>query len=200
MKQPLPNARFGVGWILSLAAVTAMIGMGCAAGTGMTTDRFAPTRPIAKRTEPDRFGISYMAFALRNNLRDPDVITTPLIVTSFVDLNNLNQSSVLGRLLAEKLIDELHLNGFEVSEIRKANNLFVREKVGEMILSRNANELLKTSDARAILVGTYVATGRALMVNCRLIDLHSPRILSSCSYELTMTTELEALLSGEEFF
>ena len=148
----------------------------------------------------DRFGVGYMAFALRNNLKDTEVPSSPVIVTTFVDLNDLNHTSVLGRLLAEKLIDELSRNGFDVSEIRKARDLFIREQVGETILSRDAAELLQNSDARAILVGTYVATGKALMINSRLLDLHSPRILSSCSYELVMSPEIEALLSGEDLY
>lgn len=186
------------GFLWAGLALLAGIGAGCAAGEGGL--RYAPSRPTARKFVDDRFGVAYMAFALRNNLKNTEVPSSPVIVTTFVDLNDLNHTSVLGRLLAEKLIDELSRNGFDVSEIRKARDLFIREQVGETILSRDAADLLQNSDARAILVGTYVATGKALMINCRLLDIHSPRILSSCSYELAMSSEVQGLLSGEDLY
>lgn len=141
-----------------------------------------------------------MAHTIRYQLRTPEVIESPIVVTTFADLNNLNKSSVFGRVLAEQLLNELHMAGFTVSEIRKGKDIFMRETLGEMILSRDARKVLAKSTARAVLAGTYVVTTKSVIINARLLDVNSPLILSSCSYSLELTDEMKKLLTGEEPF
>jgi len=148
----------------------------------------------------DQFGAGYMVSVIRDQLRHPEVLNQPIIVTTFVDLNNLDKSSIFGRVLAEELLNELHQAGFTVSEIRKGRDIFIRKELGEMILSRNAREILGKSNARAILAGTYVATAKTIIINARLIDINSPLILSSCSYSLKMNKELKNMITGESPF
>jgi TolB-like protein len=148
----------------------------------------------------DEFGARHMAQVIKGQLRAREVMDQPVVVTTFVDLNNLNRSSVFGRVLAERLLNEMHLAGFTVSEIRKGRDIFIREEVGEMILSRDTRELLGRSNARAVLAGTYVATDDSIIINARMIDVNSPLILSSCSYNLRMNAKLMKLLTGESPF
>lgn len=148
----------------------------------------------------DQFGAAYMVSAIRDQLRHPEVVDQPVVVTTFVDLNNLNKSSIFGRVLAEEVLNELHQAGFTVSEIRKGRDIFIRQELGELILSRDAREVLGKFRARAILAGTYVATEKSIIINARLIDINSPLILSSSSYTLKMNEELEKMLTGESPF
>ena len=145
----------------------------------------------------DKFGAAHMVAVIRDQLRHPEVVNQPVVVTTFVDLNNLNKSSIFGRVLAEEVLNELHHAGFTVSEIRKGKDIFIRQELGELILSRNAREVLGRSNARAILAGTYVATEKSIIVNARLIDINSPLILSSSSYTLKMNKDFEKMLTGE---
>lgn len=148
----------------------------------------------------DQFGAAYMVSVIRDQLRHPEVVNQPVVVTTFVDLNNLNKSSIFGRVLAEEVLNELHQAGFTVSEIRKGKDIFIRQELGELILSRDAREVLSKFSARAILAGTYVATEKSIIINARLIDINSPLILSSCSYTLKMNKTLEKMLTGESPF
>jgi len=148
----------------------------------------------------DLFGAAHMVSVIRDQLRHPEVVNQPVVVTTFVDLNNLNKSSIFGRILAEEVLNELHKAGFTVSEIRKGKDIFIRQELGELILSRNAREVLGRSSARAILAGTYVATEKSIIINARLIDVNSPLILSSSSYTLKMNKEFEKMLTGESPF
>jgi TolB-like protein len=148
----------------------------------------------------DPFGSRFLALTILEQLRSKEVLNQPIIVTTFVNLNNLNKSSVFGRAVAERLLTELHHAGFTVSEIRKGKDVFLREELGELILTRDARETMGKTHARAVLAGTYVATADSVIVNARLIDLQTPLILSSCSYTLKMTKELEKLLTGESPF
>ncbi len=157
----------------------------------------------------DRFGTRYIAAEIFTNLSVPSVRNYPIIVTTFVNLNELERTSVFGRMMAEKLLDELNRKGFTVVEIRRAQDLFVKKAAvnvdknvdknsvpGEFILTRDTSELAGRTNARAVLAGTYVATTDMLIINARLVDIKTPRILASVSYEVRITEEIESLLTG----
>ncbi len=171
---------------------------GCVSTEGSSGVRFrVVSKPGGK---DDHYGAKYLALNIKQQLRHPEVINQPIVVTTFVDLNNLAESSVFGRILAERVLNELHKAGFTVSEIRKGRDIFIREELGELILTRDAKEALSRLNARAILAGTYVVTVHGVAVNARLIDINSPLILSSSAYDLKMTDELKKLLTGESPF
>jgi TolB-like protein len=174
----------------TVAAALAFAFFSAACATGIV-----PSRSF-KKNPADRFGTQYLAREIFNNLRTPAIINSPTIVTTFVDLNDLEQTSVFGRLLAEKLLDELSRRGFQVVEVRRAQDLFIKKSVGEMILTRKIEELASVTKARTVLAGTYVATSEGVIINARLIDIKSPEILSTVSYEVELTEEIENLIRG----
>ena len=177
---------------------------GCASLDNLGTDQNSPKLSARAKKEiklvPDRFGEERLSEALSRNLRDKDFKGEPVIITTFVNLNDLDKSSVFGRLMAEKLLHYMNKNGFYVVEVRRSQDLFIKKSVGELILTRNISELAKQTKAKSILAGTYVATTNALIINARLIDINSPRIISSFSYELAMSDEIENLLREIEPF
>ncbi|MEO5358430.1 MAG: FlgO family outer membrane protein [Nitrospirae bacterium YQR-1] len=59
-----------------------------------------------------------------------------IIVTTFVDLNNLNRTTKFGRILAEDTSSELHKRGFKVADVRETGTIQMAENFGEFFLSR----------------------------------------------------------------
>ncbi|MCB1777037.1 MAG: hypothetical protein KDI50_06350, partial [Candidatus Competibacteraceae bacterium] len=51
----------------------------------------------------------------------------PLLSATFVDINNLEMSSGLGRVIGEQLGSRFAQQGFTVVEIKMRNNIFVQE-------------------------------------------------------------------------
>ena len=147
------------------------------------------------RPNPDRFGTKYMGVSIASNMPKPKMSGMPIVITTFVDLNDLGKTSVFGRMMAEKMIDEMSRQGFHVVEFRKSQDIFVRKDGGEFILTRDAADLAKVANATAVLAGTYIATSKTVIINARLIDIKSPRVLSTASYEIERTDEVDGLLS-----
>lgn len=88
--------------------------------------------------------------------------TKPIIVTSLVNINDLEQSSSMGRMAGEMLANELSQKGFRIKELKMGQSkIFIKEKKGEFILSRNLQEIARAYDVQAVLVGTY-AVGEAV--------------------------------------
>jgi len=114
----------------------------------------------------------------------PQIKNHTLVVTTITNIDNLNQSSKIGRVITEQIINDLIKNKVKVVEIRmrKGDIIKVLPKKGEFILTRNALELAKIKNANAVLVGTYAIYSNKLYVSIRLIDPATNVILASSDY------------------
>ena len=138
--------------------------------------------------------IHEMAMQLLKNFRGEAGPEGPVVVTTFVDLNNLYRTSPFGRYIAEQLMGELQRAGFNVVEIRKTDSLMIKPKFGEYGLSRDIQEIARQSSARYVLAGTYITRGRFILVNARLISNENNLVASSGLKILRRDPFLEKML------
>ena len=94
-----------------------------------------------------------------------------IILTSFVDLNELSQTSIFGRLISESMFNELHIRKFKVSDIRGQNAVSINAN-GEFHITRDIKKLKKhISGINYILVGTYTNfENNSILLNARILD------------------------------
>jgi TolB-like protein len=104
--------------------------------------------------------------------------TKPVLITSFVRLDNLKQTSEFGRVLSESLINELSNRGFNVIEFRGQVGISINEQ-GEYFITRDANKLKQNVENTYVVVGTYSRQYKQVMLNARVIDNASGQIISS---------------------
>ncbi len=118
-----------------------------------------------------------------------------LIVTTPVNLRNLNESSGLGLQLSEELAHYFVAAGYRVQEVRKGAGLLFDEFNGEMLLTRNPEFLANTDVSSAVvMVGTYIRTNRSVRVNIRLLHTPSNEVLAMSSGTIPMSSEVRSLL------
>lgn len=108
----------------------------------------------------------------------------PILVTTFVDNNNLDQTSRFGRILQEHISSRLTQRGYTVKEIKLANTMTIEQQSGETILSRDLSKLHGTQEAQAILIGTLSRAKRTLYISTRLVNPDNNVVLSSDDYKL----------------
>ncbi|MFA6789030.1 MAG: FlgO family outer membrane protein [Arcobacteraceae bacterium] len=104
--------------------------------------------------------------------------TKPVLITSFVRLDNLKQTSEFGRVLSESLINELSNRGFNVIEFRGQVGISINEQ-GEYFITRDVNKLKQNVENTYVVVGTYSRQYKQVMLNARVIDNASGQIISS---------------------
>ncbi len=141
-----------------------------------------------------RFKTSYMADQIHAYFRGN--IAGPIAVTTFVEIDNLYQSSTFGRILAEQLISELSMRGYNVIEIRLSDAVQIMEEQGELGLSRQVDTLRGQQSLSGLVVGTYAASPERVYVNSRIIDPKSSNVVSVASVEMKKTSEISQLLRG----
>ncbi|MBP9838945.1 MAG: hypothetical protein KBC84_09560, partial [Proteobacteria bacterium] len=102
-----------------------------------------PIRDV-KNESVGRFKTSYMADQIDAYFQGN--LSGPIAVTTFVDLDNLYQTSTFGRILAEQMISELSMRGYKVVELRMAEALQIMHDRGEFGLSRDISTLKRQQD------------------------------------------------------
>ena len=120
-----------------------------------------------------------------------------LTVSSFVNLNNLYQTSSFGRYIEEQMIGELQDAGVEVVEIRKTPGIMISEGRGVYGLSRNMEELSYVHSAQAMLVGTYTSANDQVLVNARLLRNLDGMVLSRATLAFRLDPLTRELLADE---
>lgn len=110
----------------------------------------------------------------------------PIMTTTFVDNNDLQQTSKFGRTLQEHATSRLVQLGYTVQELKFRSNLLIEPESGETMLSRHLQNLKGGHKAQAIMVGTFSHTGRTMYISARLIDPTNSNIISSQDYKLCM--------------
>ncbi len=88
--------------------------------------------------------------------------------TSFVNLDDFNETSSLGRYMAETLIYEFNARGFPVQEYRIDSRIRINE-LGEFVLTRTDRTKNITNSNELLLIGTYTKDANGFFVNARLV-------------------------------
>ena len=133
---------------------------------------------------------------------------TPILVGTLNDVNQMETSTALGRMIAEQVGARFVQRGWTVSDVRFRNAINVKEtrdnkdEAGEFFLSRDTSVLKGEQDVGAVVTGTYVHARNEVLVNLRMIDARTSRILAATDYRLPANSDVRALVAadhGEDF-
>lgn len=118
----------------------------------------------------------------------------PLIVATVVNIDALDQSSTLGRLVSEHLSSRFSRAGFRMIEMKFRHSVYVRQNQGELMLTREIKDLAQSHRARAVIVGTYGTSEDMVFLNLKVIDPASNVALAAHDYVLPKDAALKAML------
>ena len=174
MKMPCRLASI---FALSLFAI------GCAAGPSPSVTSYNGYTPTPSGLSASFGGKTYEATdRLLAASRTKIGAGSALIVASLVSVDNLEQSSTFGRMVAEQASGRLAQLGYRINEPKLRGSLAIRRKTGELKLSRDLAQIGKSQQAQAAVTGTYAVGGQNIYVNLRLISLSTGQILSAVDY------------------
>ena len=116
-----------------------------------------------------------------------------VLTSTFVDINQLETTSRMGRLLQSHIGARLVQLGYTVKEVNLRNTMKINPGDGEKMLSRDLSEISSDQPVQAILVGTYSINNRTLYITAKLISPVNRNIISAHSYKLCMDDNLLAM-------
>jgi TolB-like protein len=118
----------------------------------------------------------------------------PILVTTFVNRNDLDSSSELGVLISDHVGSRFTQQGYRVVEPRLRNDLAIRKGRGEFILSRDIDKLSADNKAYAVVVGNYTETKSVLDFTARLVQIKDRQVLSSVDAKIPLGIDVRDLL------
>ncbi|MCL2790746.1 MAG: FlgO family outer membrane protein [Desulfobulbus sp.] len=108
----------------------------------------------------------------------------PILVTTLVNNDNLNDTSSFGRSFQNNIIAGFTKRGYVVKEIKLRRDLRVKKDEGEFMLTRDLQEMAGTQRAQAVVVGTYTLANRVMYLSVRLVSPRNQVILGSYEEKL----------------
>ncbi len=135
------------------------------------------------------------AHALSQALNTPLDKQKAMLVTRLANLNRLEESSALGRVLAEQLAAHFTQMGYTVREVRFRQDLFIQQDNGEFILSRSLSDIYTQQAVATVTTGTYAVGHTEVYVSLKVLDL-SGVVLASHLLTLPLGKNVQHLLSS----
>ena len=102
----------------------------------------------------------------------------PILITSFVRLDEFKKTTEFGRIVSESMINELSNRGFDITEFRGQMAISINDE-GEYFISRKPHELKSKIPNTYVVVGTYSRQMGKIMLNARVIDNITGKIITS---------------------
>lgn len=123
---------------------------------------------------------------------------SPILVASFVNLDDLTESSTFGRVVSEQVASRLKQKGYTTIEMKLRTTVFIKKGSGEFLLSRELSNIGSKHRAQVAVVGSYAAARDRVYLTVRVVNVSDSRILSAYDYHLPMSLDVfKMLLKGK---
>jgi TolB-like protein len=103
---------------------------------------------------------------------------TPIAITSFVDLQNLDATNWLGNSVSEGFIHQFQRRGFKVVDFKTTGSIQVTQQ-GDFALSRDWQELAQEQQVQYVLTGTMLRQEGGVLVNARVVGMQSRVVVAT---------------------
>jgi len=122
-----------------------------------------------------------------------------ILVASFVNLDDLSESSTFGRVVSEQIASRFKQRGYTAIELKLRTTVFIKKGSGEFLLSRELSDIGIKHRAQAVVVGTYAVARDRVYLTARVVNVRDSRILNSYDYQIPMSRDVfKMLLKGKD--
>lgn len=118
----------------------------------------------------------------------------PFIVATLVNIDQLEQSSTLGRLITEQIASRMTQLGYGVVDLKVRNGVYMKRNEGEFLLTREIKEVANVHKAQAVIVGTYAESSNLIYVNLKVVNPTNSMILAAYDYALPLDKQVRSLM------
>ena len=139
--------------------------------------------------------VSYDAVdTLLKQLSQPIPKDSLIIVSTLVNVDDLNQTSAFGRILSDQIASAFNNSGYRIRGMEMPTEDFVKEGGGMLHMSNETKKTLRKHRASALVVGVFAAGRVSAYVSLRIVDVNSRNIISSTDFSVPMGPDARVLL------
>jgi len=186
--------------IIALLLVTLSVAIPACTQRGFAIHEMqASIAPDSARFEPyaNILESSYAAADILASALDQRRVSTEstILSASFVNIDNLRESSTLGRIVAEQISSRLAQRNYSVLEMKlRQESVFIKEREGEFILSRELKNISTSLNSNEVLVGTYAVADSCVFICARIVRCKDNTVLVGHDYQLVLDDVARSLL------
>lgn len=125
------------------------------------------------------------------------VSISPIIVTPVVNIEDLHQRSLFGRLVTEHISARFTQLKYNLVAFEFGKEVWAKGDQGELILSPELQEAVNSLNAQAVVVGTYADNGNDVFINLKVVDPKTTVVLGAHSYAIPKAPNVSDMLSEE---
>jgi TolB-like protein len=118
----------------------------------------------------------------------------PIIMATVVNIDALEQTSMLGRLVSEQISTRLAQGGLKMLEMKLRNSVYLKRNQGELMLTREIGDVAHTHNAQAVVVGSYAETRDTIFINIKVIQPTTNVVLAGHDYVLAKQGTIRSML------
>ncbi len=170
------------------------------AGCSVNKPMAAPAIHVYTPKPPtDMIKTSYAAtdaLVAQINKKNP-AAESALIVATVVNINRLDESAPLGRLISEHIAARFTQSGYRVVEAKLRNQLYMKRDTGELTLTREVREIASKHSVRAIVSGTYADSADQVFISIKVIEIENNIALAAYDYAIEKDTVTKSLLNPQ---
>jgi TolB-like protein len=118
----------------------------------------------------------------------------PLIMATVVNIDSLDQTSTLGRLVSEQISTRLSQGGLKMVEMKLRTNVYLKRNQGELMLTREIGEVAQNHNAQAVVVGSYAETSDMVFINIKIVQPNNNFVIAGHDYVLAKEGIVRSML------
>ncbi|MDR9828488.1 FlgO family outer membrane protein [Vibrio sp. FNV 38] len=103
---------------------------------------------------------------------------SPVAVTSFVDLQNMDTTNWLGNSVSEGFMHQFQRRGFKIVDYKTTGNIQVTQQ-GDFAFSRDWGDLAHEQEVQYVLTGTMLRQEGGVIINARVVGMQSRIVVAS---------------------
>ena len=161
--------------------------------SGCATNRYQEPKDV------DLVQVSYdAAKTLQEKLRKPLPQNGLIVVSTIVNVDNLNETSSFGRIVSDQIASAFNNSGYRIMAMEMPTELFVEEEDGLLRLSDKTEQVLGTHNAAALVIGVFAPGRRTAYVSLLVVDIETKTIISSTDFSVPMGPDAKVLLEPKK--
>ena len=138
--------------------------------------------------------VKFLADQLSQNKDFANISDSSIAITSFVNVENLKETSKLGNLISEHLIHDMQIRGYRVVDYKTMPDIEVGEH-GDYAFSRSVQNLRQDISLSYILTGTYTYYADGVSINARIINTRT-NVVSSTAQAFIPRSNLQFIVDS----
>jgi FlgO protein len=153
-------------------------------------------RPIK---DVDLVEVSYDAVdTLLNQTSQPIPKGSLVVVSTLVNVDDLNQTSAFGRIVSDQIASAFNNAGYLIKGMELPTANFVKSEGGFLHLTKETKQTLTKLNVSALVAGVFAAGRNSAYVSLRVVDISSMNVISSTDFSVPMGPDARVLLKSRK--